>query len=336
MSRSVDPIEENPFEAPASGRDIEAPTDLYKVSIRKLSTENLRALAPNRLSFAVFWLVKTLRLEFATVAANARGAKLIEVPYESLPEANRESIREAEEACRDAGLVRQCAYRFPFVAPGPPDVGVIYATPDGRILANLHSQWQRGANFVTTAKGSFGVSSRKRNGGWLTSLNTRGMILGPWDGTEQRVTPERSIPELLVDHHKWAEERSDEIEPITADRIFEAQSGRQQAFIEDLIERGILVPLNRKELRTLVRRVESAPKDAPRRPRLSARLRVAAGWAGLAFVVLGFGTLVLIPNDPSGRLSEITLIGMTVALVTWLCLIIVRWVVDRSGHSQSR
>lgn len=324
MSRSVDPIEENPFEAPASGRDFEAPTDLYKVTIRALSTKNLRELAPNRLSFAILWLIKALRLEFATVAANARGAKLLEVPYESLPEANRESIREVEEACRDAGMIRHCSYRFPFVAPGPPDVGVIYATPDGRILATLNSQWQRGANFVSAAKGSFGASSRKSNGGWLTSVNTKGMVFAPAEGTDQRVTPERSNRELLDDHRRWAEERADEIEPITADRILEVQSDRQQAFIEELIDRGVLVPLSRKELRTLVKRVEAAPKDAPRRPELVARLRLAEAWAFLVMVVLGVGTMIL------GRYAPpLLVVGTLIAAMAWFGLIIARRLAGR-------
>lgn len=115
-------------------------TEVYRLSLRGLTTQDLRALSPNRVSFGLFWLVRTRRLEPATLAGIPMFDPLDKVAYESIPEASRNALRALESACQAAGLMRRGCYRSPSIAPGPADVGLISNAPDGRITVNLHAQ----------------------------------------------------------------------------------------------------------------------------------------------------------------------------------------------------
>ncbi len=305
-------------------------TEVYRLSLRGLTTQDLRALSPNWVSFALLWMVRTLRFELTTLAGIPLFDHLDEVAYESIPEASRNALRAMETACQAAGLMRRCCYRSPIIAPGPGDFGLIFSASDGRITVNLHAQWQRHTSPMTVV-GTIVASSRLGNGGWLISSNTAWWSLDPPPNTERRHDPNWSPEELLAQHQRWLSERNVEATPIDRAQLLDEQATREREFLQMMIDRGILVPMTEQELNRLLRQMNAeASQSLHNDSSALTRLKQVESASALTMIILvllsGFMTTI-----PAAMMQR----GAALFMFVWLGLTIARRMMTRSARSRA-
>ena len=312
INASDDP-EFNPYAAPKTDGGLL--TRYYRVVYWRLTYGECWRLSSNVLSFVFLALCKTLRTPVATFSAVTYPDQLELIDLDEIPPHVLDRWRPALEACPAVGLRMKLCLRVPMLG-SEENFTMVQVRDDGEFTVSLGYQ-RVAARGRERATATIAVASRLTDDRRAVTTDRRQSLALVPDLIVQAL-PSRPLPELVAGHRDWLAANALTSVRIPEDSLEGTVLSRLQAQFERNIERGLYVPISKREYENLVRHT---PHGLP--PPSRASLVLSALERGLLATILMIGVYLILaealvnigPWFPVPQLSIVCFVLFVVVLL---------------------
>lgn len=283
--------DENPYAAPLSYERGDALTDYYKIDLRRPHFRELWRLVESPIPFLVLSVRKLLRLPSGRTAINAirRPATLQILKHDDVPPEVWDAWSEGLQTCREQGLTLSFLHSLPSIGAGNSNYQASLLSADEMVSATcVYVRVRRGR--IDRVVSGHAVSSMLADGRYANTMGVPQAFTRPSNVSVKRLTG-ASMSRLLEAHRARISTFDQPIVRMERAGHYDRVLKAHQELFDEMVRRGVYVPLTEKEYESLIR--PPAPPDTPApAPESSTlrRIRQISSWNLLvALVVLIVG-----------------------------------------------
>ncbi len=286
---------ENPYEAPEirSGHE---PTEFYRIDLRRITYREYWRNSVNKSVALVHILNKALGQRGTVFFGSSRPVSAPELPWEALPFHVQEAASELRESLERAGFEFRFAENYQTLTGNNAEChSAFFLSDDARVLAHLY-YLRFSFRAIEQAHLQIHLATRPD----LRKVDSTSNYHSVFDGLDERFrqTIRRApLAKLLEAHRSLVPEAWDQLVPWPSDDQILATLllRRGQDLFDHLIDRGIFVPLNARELGRLQRRSDTygLTPNAPEPGKTVFKKRYLLYYLLLGFVVFVSTILIL-------------------------------------------
>jgi hypothetical protein len=321
----------NPYAAPRADLGHDDPTDVYQVVSTRVSYAEYWRLSNGPISFLVLALFKTLRIRFQFQGAVSYPRSIDLVPTGQIPAHVLERWRGHLDECEALGLRLVLCYKIPTIGVTKETLAAVLRSDDG--LRNVGLVYTRvEAMTIVREKVIISAGSELEGGRRAHTRNDREYLDLPPSYIVQ-VVRNRSVGELLDRHRDWVASRGWTVVPFPRDGLEDRLVRREQELVEFLVDRGVLVPMTRRELERFIRKTAGGVDPAAVNLKALRAIGMAQRVLWLASVALLAYVLIAPPRTPRQFwLNQLLTLGMLACLLAFIALFSIRLLMVRAAR----